>query len=360
MSQLKILFIVRDNLFSQQGGDTVQVEYTAKHLEELGHQVSILKSGQKASVKEYDILHFFNLFRPSDILPYLKRNHPPLVVTSIFVDYSEADALRTGIEADLTKSIGRNGTEYLKSFARWLKGSSRFPGMKYLTKGQRRAIIEVLNKTSYLITASHQEYEKLKKEFPNDIPYEKISLGIEHISPVGKNKGSKNSICSVARIELIKNQLNLIEALKDSSYALELIGEPAQNQLDYYKLCKKSAASSVIFSGKKTHQEISEKLQQTKVHAMPSYYETTGLATLEALYSGCQAVISDRGGQEEIFGDKVFYCEPNDAQSIRKAIDEALKSDTNHTNWVKENFSWAKAARSISDIYQSILNQPKS
>ena len=85
---MKVAFIARATLYKVPGGDTVQILETAKHLHELGVEVSIFLSHEKINYQEFDLLHFFNLVRPADILYHIKRTNTPYVISPIFVDYS--------------------------------------------------------------------------------------------------------------------------------------------------------------------------------------------------------------------------------------------------------------------------------
>ncbi|MGB0175789.1 MAG: glycosyltransferase family 4 protein [Owenweeksia sp.] len=351
---IRVLFISRATLHSQAGGDTLQMEQTARFLHSQHCEVTIYR-GEQVQEEDFDILHFFNLTRPADLLPFISWSVPK-VISSIYIDYSEYDRKhRRGISRLPGKLTGSHGTEYFKTLARALMRKDRFPSFKYLLTGQKNSIRQILRSCQVIITASKQERDAITRDFNNTGRFEVIPLGIEHF-PVPNDTGEKRSgVVCAARIEGLKNQLQLIRALKGSGIPLKLIGKAAENQPGYLARCRSEADSTMQFTGPVNRDELAEEFRKAKVHVLPSYYETTGLSTVEALRCGCQVVITKRGGQEEIFGDHAFYCDPDDPASIRKAIDEALSSDKDHSHWVQTNFSWASAAKKISDIYQSLL-----
>lgn len=355
---LKILCIARSSLFSQPGGDTIHIEETAHFLERLGHTVDIKLRGHEINVEQYDIVHFFNLFRPADILPYLKKIKK-LVVTAIYVDYTEYDSRYRGFFFKLAHRLfGKFGPEYLKTLARFYRNNER-AGFYYFTRGQQKAIAKVLHKASYVITSSEQEWEAICEDFPfaTEQQHSCIKLGAEHFTPKPTTDERANVICA-ARIEGIKNQLNLIRAMKKlPGQKLHLFGKPAANQKDYYQRCQAEAGEQVKFEGQANKEQLANAFAHARVHAMPSFYETTGLSTLEALKSGCQVVISDRGGQKEIFGDVAFFCEPTDPESIAAAIKNALTATRNHSDWVSRNFSWRVAAAKTEKIYLKLHSE---
>ncbi len=352
--QMKILFIARKSLYSQPGGDTIQVDQTAQHLKAIGHEVYIHTNGN-IEARQYDIFHFFNLIRPAAFLYYLQFDKP-IIVSSIYVDYSEYESKNSSFTRKLIlKVFGKFGMEYFKTIARYIKGSDDFPGFKYILKGQKWSIKKILEQTKELIVASHQEADLIKRDFNNLPSYSKIALGSEHFK-ISESDYPRKGICCIARIEGLKNQDQLIKVVQKSGDRLVLIGKAAANQSEYFKYCQRIAGPNTQFTGQLKGKEISKWLAQSKVHAMVSYYETTGLASIEALKAGCQIVISEKGGQKEIFGDHAFYADPDNQESIFAAIAKAKDSKLSHTEWVMKTFSWEKAASEISDIYSRIIH----
>jgi glycosyltransferase involved in cell wall biosynthesis len=350
---MRVLFLSRSTLFSQPGGDTLQVEQTAEHLRQLGCHVDVKLGPQKNEYHNYDVIHFFNLVRPADARKVLKSNKP-LIVSSIYHDYNEYDSRHRGaLFAWLYRLFGKFSIEYFKTIARWLNGSDEFPGFAYLIQGQKRSMQKILKHSQFLLATSHQEIKRITDDLGHLPPSKKVSLGSEHI-PLPKTHLARKGVLCAARIEGPKNQLKLIRAVNAIGVALHLTGNTAKNQSDYTLRCRKEASAHVHFHGRISKEELTELYQQSKVHALISYYETTGLSTLEALKMGCQVVVTNRGAQPEIFGPRAFYCDPDNLDSIKAAVEEALTCNENHTEWVKDNFSWAAAARDILDIYHTL------
>ena len=51
----------------------------------------ILLTSQDIDYESYDLLHFINIIRPSDILFHINKTKKPFVLSPILVDYSEYD-----------------------------------------------------------------------------------------------------------------------------------------------------------------------------------------------------------------------------------------------------------------------------
>ena len=346
--------ISRASLLTQKGGDSLQIERTASELRDLGYEVGLYLGEKDVEADSYDVLHVFNLIRPAAALGLVNR-HTRLVISSIYVDYSSYERTEGSPLRQITSRIlGKFGMEYLKSILRWINGTDRFPGWQYLIYGQYDSMKKLLSKASAVITASNEEAKIIARDFP-DLPinFVKVKLGSEHFYPVHSNARDAQ-ICCVARIEGLKNQKALIQSLSDTSHELDLIGAAAANQKKYFNQCQDIAGSNTRFMGFKTLEELQESLPRYKVHVLPSFFETTGLSTIEALVSGCSVVVTDHPIQHELFGDRAYYCNPKDPGSIRLAIDAAIKDQAEHSSWASEHFSWKTAAASIASIYQKL------
>ena len=57
-----------------------------------------------------------------------------------------------------------------------------------------------------------------------------------------------------------------------------------------------------------------------RVLALPSWFETPGLAALEAALAGCAVVVTPFGCTREYFGDRVEYARPDRPAEIGRAI----------------------------------------
>jgi menaquinone-dependent protoporphyrinogen IX oxidase len=81
---MRIAFITRSTLFSVKGGDTFQIINTARQLKGLGIDVDIKLTDQQVHYKQYDLLHFFNIVRPADIICHINQSKKPFVVSPNF------------------------------------------------------------------------------------------------------------------------------------------------------------------------------------------------------------------------------------------------------------------------------------
>jgi glycosyltransferase involved in cell wall biosynthesis len=357
---MKIGIITRSTLMSEKGGDTIQVLQTALWLEQLGVQADIISTNNEPDYSKYDLLHFFNIIRPADILHHIRRFKKPFVVSPVLVDYSEYDKFyRKGLPGLSFRFLSADTIEYLKAIARRIKGRDSIRSLTYLWWGHRKSIREILNKTALVLPNSTLEYERLTQLYSKTLPYITVPNGIDEnlFKPDPLIKKDPNLVVCAARIEGIKNQFNLIKALNNTEFTVVIIGAPALNQMEYYRRCRNIAAKNIIFLDHLSQKELVQYYQKAKVHILPSWFETCGLSTLEAAAMGCNVVITDKGFTREYFEDFAFYCDPSSPASILEAVENAASSPA--TQGLQEKilncYTWKTAARQTLKAYQKIL-----
>lgn len=355
---MKIAMIARSTLYTGRGGDTVQVEKTAAYLRKIGVEVDIKLSNEQIAYTDYDLLHFFNIPRPADILRHSKISGKPYVVSTILLDQSEYDRHHRRGLGSILKYFSPDAVEYIKTMARCLLGRDYLASPEFVWKGQRNSIIEILRNAAMLLPNSGSEYNRLTSRYPGAGRYRIIPNGAD--LDIFSNKHTKKDpelVLCVARIEGNKNQLNLIKALNNTRFKVVLVGKPAPNQPEYYAACRSLAAPNISFIDYLPLANLVDHYQRAKVHVLPSWFETTGLSTLEAAAMGCNIVITDKGDTRWYFEDYAFYCQPELPESILQAIEKAAtaKYDTHLYNKIATNYTWEKTAAETLKAYQTVL-----
>lgn len=355
--------IVRATFRTSPGGDTVQVESTAKFLRQLGVSVDIKFNDNQIDYSLYDIIHFFNIIRPDDILPHIKKSRIPFCVSTIYVDYSEYEKIsRKGISSLLLKFITDDQLEYIKVIGRFFKNGDQIKSFHYLRAGHRSSVRYVAKKAAILLPNSHSEFKRFIDKYGVEVPYHKVPNAIDNTVfnfDMVENPAFKNHVLCVGRIEGRKNQLNLIKALADTEIKVTIIGKPSPNHLSYYEDCKKlvERCQNIQIIEHISHSELSAIFKAAKVHVLPSWFETTGLSSLEAAVMGCNVVITDKGDTREYFGDMAFYCDPESVVSIRSAVFEAYSQPLKEElrSIILDQYTWQKAAEETLAAYNKIL-----
>lgn len=354
--------IARKTLYSSPGGDTVQINSTTKYLRELGIQVDINCDGNDIEYVKYDLMHFFNIIRPDDILPHILKSSLPFVVSTIFVDYGEYEKNRGGKLGMLSRVFSSDKLEYIKAIARYAKNGDKIKSKHYLLNGHKSSVEYVANKAALLLPNSDSEYNRFTKVYNSSTPYHKIVNAIDTSTfddKVMANDNFKDHILCVGRIEGRKNQLNLIKALIDTELSLTIIGKPSPNHINYFNECAKlvGTTNKMQIIEHIHHSDLASIFKAARVHVLPSWFETTGLSSLEAAIMGCNIVVSPKGDTEEYFGKLAYYCQPDDIVSIRRAVLMAYEEPVNTSlkKLILENYVWQKTAEQTLNAYKTIL-----
>lgn len=366
---MKVLFQTRTNLYSSPGGDLIQIQKTKQFLEKLGVIVDISLEFEP-DLSEYDIVHIFNLMDPQDI--YLqcmnaKKQNKKVVLSTIYGLYTEYERkARGGMAQKIANILSPYQIGYLKNIIRHYHENRFHKGvLKMMFKGYYGLMKEITKNVDVFLPNSNSEMQRVAKEFSlKKYDFEVIPNAIDKSVFNENNNFSENkflkykdSIVCAARIEGRKSTLNLIRAVKGTNYKLVLVGNESKNQKKYVEQVHKEAGENVVFLGPISHEDLKDLYQVAKVHALVSWMETPGLSSLESAVMGCNIVVTKKGDTEEYFGDLAFYCEPDDINSIKKAIDEAFSSEfkADLKNRILDNFTWEHAAKNTLKAYEKAI-----
>jgi len=360
---MKILLVSRATLFSNPGGDTIQITQTAQHLKNIGVDVDIKLTSEKIEYGDYDIIHFFNIIRPADILRHTWKTEKPYVVSTIFVDYAEFERKNTtGVRKIFSRLFSSDTMEYIKAVARSIWNKERIGSKYYLFCGHRKSVKKVIANAAMLLPNSESEYKRLRKKYGIDAPYVVVPNGIEPSKfggQVSSRRKELSPVVCVARIEPLKNQLNLIKALRSTEFRLLIIGKASANHHNYFRECKAAANANVQFIDYIPQSELLKFYNEAKVHVLASWFETTGLSSLEAAACGCNIVITDKGDTREYFNDYAYYCDPQSPSSILHAVQRAMDDPVNEelAAMVKRQYTWDIAGQRTFEAYKKILSK---
>lgn len=333
---MNVLFQIRNDYKESIAGDSIQMQKTKEYLEKIGVPVDI-STNNYINLEKYDIIHIFNLIRikePYRFAQNARKQGKPYVLSTIYWDM-----------ADYIKN-DKNTSTTLKW---WLKDNN-------LRK-------EVLDYASILLPNSSIETDVLKKDFSINkecfiIPNCADSF-FNNANPDNfiLKYGLTDFILCVGRISCRKNQLALINALKGTGLNLVLIGP--NNNKGYYQQCKLAARNDVLFIDQLPYYELASAYAAAKVHVLPSWFETPGLASLEAGLAGSNIVTTSRGSAQEYFGDKALYCDPDSEESIRKSVMTAYSEPKTEIlkNYIFNNYTWEVAAMKTLDAYKTVLGE---
>ena len=177
-------------------------------------------------------------------------------------------------------------------------------------------------------------------------------------TPGERSFEARRRLLCVGRIEPHKNQLELIKAMDGTEIGLTIVGPAHPHHLEYFDECRRRGRGWVEFLDSLPVSELAALYQSARVHVVPSWFETTGLVSLEAALSGCNIVTTERGYAREYLSDHAWYCDPSDSRSIREAVIAAWKSppDTSLRTRILDNYTWDHTARATLEGYLQALH----
>ncbi|MCX6304214.1 MAG: glycosyltransferase family 4 protein [Bacteroidetes bacterium] len=361
--KMKVVFIVRSTFDSVRGGDTLQVLCTARELRKLDVEVDIKKASEAIRYGDYDLMHLFNLIRPADHLVHIARAGIPYVLSTIYLDYSRFDTMGRGwLPNFIFRSTGKHHAEYLKTCYRMMKRQDKIMSLAYFA-GHQRAVRKVLAGARLLLPNSQSEYNRLMADFGIQKDFMVIPNGIDtglfrFFPDVQRDE---NQVLCVGQIYGLKNQHRLIEATRDMGVKLVIIGKPPPNHHAYFDYCKKIAHRNVAFHGFMPQEQLVQFYARSKVHALPSWFETTGLSSLEAGAMACNLVVGTGGDTRAYFDGHASFCDAQDLACIRKALETELHKPNTHgfRNYILSHFTWEHAARETYAAYLKALDHER-
>lgn len=342
---MKAIFAIRKNCFESPGGDTIQMLKTKEHLEKnFGLTVEICLSPKK--IRDYDdidIVHLFNIQTVQESLEYMltaSACNKKIVLTPIYWDMSHSNYIEY-ISKKLSFHEVKPNYYHFKDAAlqarKIINTLLRKTYGLYNTKKYIQPRRYLLNHSDLILPNSNEEARILSDFFRIDyhlfmnktmIVPNAVDSMINGSSADDFSVPVSDFVLEVARIEPTKNQIGVISALMDMpNIPILFIGKKGMNNA-YYEQVKSLAQKrgNVIFIDEVPHETISNFYKKAKVHVLPSFRESPGLSSLEALCSGCNIVVST----EEYCPVKYYQfdklghlCNPYDYTSIHNAIMEA-------------------------------------
>lgn len=356
---MRVLFISRATLFSTRGGDTIQMEKTAAALKSWDIDVEIATANQKdIDYSSFELIHFFNLIRPADILYHIRKSKLPYVVSPIYVKYDQMGKKNNAFSVQGFLSLfPASFQEYAKCIARSLLNQEKIVSPEYLFMGHRRSIQYILDRCKLILPNSQSEALRLQSEFQytGGVCIIPNAVDTEIFYPQPEIHPNPKAILCVARFEPRKNQLNVIKALSHTEFTLTLVGDVAPNHQAYYQQCRKIAGDNVRFVDFVAHEKLAALYRTHKVHVLVSWFETTGLSSLEAAACGCNIVVSQYGDTRDYFEGYAWFGDPDDPDHILQTIKEAASSEKNFAPYFLKNYNWHKAAQQTAEAYKMAI-----
>jgi glycosyltransferase involved in cell wall biosynthesis len=341
-----VVFHAPSAVFQAPGGGENQLVQTGRHLEALGVRVRLFSSWTDR-LEEARLLHLFGMSREGLELARVARARGLRVVLSP-ICWIEPRAMATLAAGPAWKIVHALKWSLKRAVPRW--------------PGWRR---ELLDLGDAVLPNSHCEARQLAHYFGSRA--ERIHVVPNGVSPrfataspvlIRSELGGDDFVLFVGRIEPRKNVLGLIRAVLPLGLPLVIIGAPPPGHESYAAACAQLGKAAVRWLGAIEHDDprLASAYAAARVFALPSWFETPGLAALEAALAGAAVVITPLGCTREYFGDRVKYARPDRIGDVRRAIARAWTAgaDPRLAAAIRTHYLWSNVARLTAEVYDQV------
>jgi len=378
---MKVLMLGRIGLLDARGGDRVQVENTASELKKLGIDVDI-KTDMDFEPKDYDLVHIFQLDWTPETYFYakkVKKAGVPIVLSPIHHDVKEVKKFDDEFVFDfrrISKLFFRDQfkRDTFKNVYRSLFDRRKFkPTLYSVFHGFKKMQREVLEISDAVLVQTVREAEDLKRTFDVTFKWEKVLNGVGEAfikpKPFKNPFEFEDYIMCVGRIEPRKNQLNVIKGVKKFreetglDAKLVLIGKASpMKHFEYNFLINKLLRKHkwiTRLDNSINYSDLPSYYHFAKVCVSASWFETTGLTSLEALYCGANTVAAGPRAKEYL-GSFASFCVPDNVESITEAIKkEYFEPRPVLDEKIRKEYTWQNAAEKTLSVYEDVLSSMK-
>ncbi len=347
---MKVAFFTYPSAFQNVGGGEIQLLKTKEYLEKEGVRVDFFDLWRHR-VEQYDLIHIFGSVKDCLGLAEVAKSRKVAVTISPV------------LWSDFRRAFLADGSLKEKSVLA-LRHLVKAACPAFPSKRRRLLLCSDLIFPNSEIEKSH-----IARYFA--VPKEKMRVvynGVDALfqdadaSLFRKTYGEKPFILGVGRIEPRKNQLNLIKAVKRlPDTRLVLIGSPVSGYETYFGQCQAAGKDFTTFIPTLNHEDplLKSAYASCTLFVLQGWFETPGLAAMEAALAGAKVLATMGGSTREYFGTCVEYLDPSNPSSMAEKIRKSL--DTPRSGELKtrilKNFTWDKVARSTLSFYEEALRR---
>lgn len=329
------------------GGPKTQILQTKKHLEKMGIQVRLLDFwDSRDEILKTDIFHLFGASHGMyDLAGYLHSHDIPYVLSPIYFTRRSAGTVRKAVT--LTKAAGQAVRGFMSVSS---------------------IVNDICSWATQVLPNTSEEAALIRDSF--GIPDEKITVIPNGVEPrfadatpdlFVERYDIHDFILNVGHIGPDrKNVLSLIRALNSCDRPAVIIGRIHPSEEADKCLAEAGTNSNITIIDGLDHDDplLASAYAACEVFALPSKFETPGIAAMEASLTGAKIVITPHGGTKDYFGDFVTYVDPYSEKNIAGGIQEALEKPVDDAlkQHIMGNFLWEHSAKKTAETYSKILH----
>ncbi|MBN2536696.1 glycosyltransferase family 4 protein [candidate division WOR-3 bacterium] len=340
---MKVMFGSFSALTVLGGGVKVQVESLARELRAQGHEVELFDPWKEYRLADYDLFHLFAAHVGTYHLGRaIKTLGMRLCVSPVF--FSRHPARRVAALVNLARRVRRQGgfwTEHM--FCKELCDMADLVLPNTTAEADLVADAFATDRAKIRVVPNGVDSRFLDADpglFREHHGLEGFILYVGHIGWGRKNVLPLLKVCAE-----LGHPTVLIGPVIDNAYGrrcLELI-----ERNDHITLLEPMPPGAEM---------LASAYAACDTLVLPAFYETPGLAALEAGLAGAKVCITRHGGTKDYFGELASYLEPTSEDSIRAALQESLAKprDNRLRDHIRTEFLWGEAARKLARAYETL------
>ena len=328
------------------GGPRTQILQTKRCLEALGVGVSLFESWQGLDMKKLDLVHLFGAnIGTFHLAREIHKLSIPLVVSPIFYTRRAAPVVRAvvGVNGLVGKIVNGAWTDYGIASGICAMARAVLPNTAAEARLVSRGLGVPKEKIHHVPNGVEGRFADADPSlFLKEYGLENFVLNVGHIGPE-----RKNVLRLIRALEAVEAPAVIIGRIEQSEYAAACLRE-----------AKKNPRLIIIDSLPNDSAMLASAYAACDVFALPSLYETPGIAALEAALAGAKIVITGEGGTREYFGAFAEYVDPSSAASIQRGIEKALAAEKDPAlrEHIRKEYLWERVAEMTRSVYEAVLS----
>ncbi|MCE3011057.1 MAG: glycosyltransferase [Proteobacteria bacterium] len=163
-------------------------------------------------------------------------------------------------------------------------------------------------------------------------------------------------VLSVANVDQRKNYHTLRYACRNLKYPLVTVG--AIKDKEYFESLSAIGGEWIHLGAIHDPEVLKWLYQRAKVFALVSFFETPGIAALEAISQTAPVVVTSSGSTHEYFGGYARYCDPHNFDDV---VDQIKFFWTNNQrnyagrDYILQNYTWVQCADDLELAYRQAI-----
>ena len=334
---MRVLLHGRHDLRKRPGGDAVHIDMLARLLPTFGVQAEVTTE-TSPPLENVNLVHLFNLSRADETHAQwrnARRQGVPAVCTPIYSPRRRLERYELEGWHGLYRVLLRLVPDFerrqeLKSLLRCLSEGRPRLRLGQHSLGYRGKQIAILRGVEKILVDTHLEADALKNDFDmSNLPITVLPLGVDAVQPSVETEAPAGSVTipqapyvlCPARVEPLKNQLALMEALRSTDLQIVFAGHLNMRHITYARRFRAAILSNPgwHYLGSLRQEHIAVLYESASAVVIPSWVETCCLAAVEGAMYGRPVVVTSEGYTREYLDDRAEYCDPAITESIRDA-----------------------------------------